>query len=175
VTSLQRLFLVFGLSFPVILVMAIVPTFQPAESLPDIRNVVTPTPSRPIPTPTPTSGPTEVELKIEGIERRLDDIQALVEVQSSTYDATVTRVESNFNLLLAILAIASLLTAILGFGFVRIWIRSLVEDQLKQITSREISHLIEREVHRLRDEWEPKFVELYEEYQKATKGGHHER
>jgi hypothetical protein len=107
-------------------------------------------------------------LKIQAIERRLDDIQTLVEVQSSANDATVSRMESNFNLLLAILAIASLLAAILGYGIVRVWIRSLVENRLKQITSQEISRLVDEEVSRLRDEWEPKFVELYEEYSRVA-------
>lgn len=128
-------------------------------------------PSTPSPFPTPIPIPTPVPVvpapDINDLEGRLDDLQTLVEVQSSVFDATVSRMESNLNLLLTILAIASLLTAILSLGILRVWIKSLVEDQLKATTEQQVSRAVQKEVARIREEWEPKFTELYEEYRRS--------
>lgn len=139
---------------------------QPAGAWTHYKQVPTLTPVPPAPTPTPLA----VELQVIELERRFDHLESLVQVQSNVYDATVQRMESNLNLLLAILAIASLLAAVLGLGFARIWIRSLVEERLRNTTSQEVSLLVQKEVGLLRDEWEPKFTALYEEYNRLVKG-----
>ena len=119
--------------------------------------------------PTPT--PTNVELmnKMERIEAQIEGHGSLIEVQSSTFEATVSRIESNLNLLLAIIAIASVLIALVGYGVVRMWIGSQVEEQISGITSDEISRLTADELSKMRDEWEPRFQELYEEYQRLVR------
>lgn len=120
--------------------------------------------STPIPL-TPTPSIVDLSNRIDNIERTLGGHEILVEVQSNTFNATVSRMESNLNLLLTIIGIVSILIALLGYGVVRMWIRSQVEQRIKGITSEEISRLSEDEVSRLREEWEPKFRDLYDEYQ----------
>lgn len=164
-SSLKPVFLFVGIALLVILV---VKATSVAHAIgPCTYHAVSPTP--PHPTTTPTIPP-EFDLRVQAIEKRLDDMQMLVEVQSSVNDATVSRMESNLNLLLAILATGSLLAAVLGFAIVRIWIRSLVENQLRQITSQEVARLADAEVRRLREEWDTKFAELYQEYHRVVKG-----
>jgi predicted membrane protein len=109
----------------------------------------------------------ELEQKVGELQRRIDDLGSLVEVQSNSFNATVSRMESNLNLLLIILAVASLLIAILGFGIVRVWIRALVERQLRDITTREASTIVKDEIKKIREEWDPKFAEIYDEYCKS--------
>ena len=125
--------------------------------------------STPVPTavpPTPTTS--SAELRIDALEERIDDLSTLVEVQSSTFDATAARMESNQSQLLAILGVASLVVAVLGLGIVRIWIRNLVEQRLRDVATREFSRQVQAEIDKLRDEWDPKFAELYREYQRVV-------
>ena len=153
------------LGFALVGVLAMAFVTQPAGAWSHYGEAPTPTSIPPPPTQTPLA----VELQVIELERRFDHLGSLVEVQSNVYDATVQRMESNLNLLLAILAVASLLAAVLGFGIARVWIRSLVEKRLRDITSQEISRLVQEEVGRLREEWEPKFAELYEEYSRLMR------
>lgn len=153
------------LGFALVGVLAMAFVTQPAGAWSHYKEAPTPTP---IP-PTPTKTIFAVELQVIELERRFDHLESLVEVQSNVYDATVQRMESNLNLLLAILAVASLLAGVLGLGIARVWIRSLVEERLRDITSQEISRLVQEEVSRLREEWEPKFTELYEEYSRSMR------
>jgi hypothetical protein len=140
------------LGFALVGVLAMASVAQPAGAWSHHKEAPTPTPILPTPTPTPLT----VELQVIELERRFDHLESLVEVQSNVYDATVQRMESNLNLLLAILAVASLLAGVLGLGIARVWIRSLVEERLRHITSQEISRLVQEEMSRLREEWEPK-------------------
>jgi hypothetical protein len=160
-TNHWKTFVVLGFALVGTLAMAFVT--QPAGAWAHYQEVPTPTPIPPSPTQTPLA----VELQVIELERRFDHLESLVEVQSNVYDATVQRMESNLNLLLAILAVGSLLAALLGLGIARVWIRSLVEDRLRDITSQEISRLVQEEVSQTREEWEPKFSELYEEYSRS--------
>lgn len=170
-SSLKRVVLFVEIGIALLVVLAVTATATPTARASGscTYQVVSPTPPHVTTTPTPPIPP-EVSLRLQAIERRLDDMQTLVEVQSSVNDATVSRMESNLNLLLAILAIGSLLAAVLGFAMVRIWIRSLVENQLRQITSQEVSRVANMEMCRLREEWDPKFAELYQEYRRVAKG-----
>jgi hypothetical protein len=155
-----------GLGFVLVGALAMASVAQPTGAWSCYKQAPTPTPVPPTPTQTPLS----VELQVIELERRLDHLESLIQVQSNVYDATVQRMESNLNLLLAILAVASLLAAVLGLGIVRVWIRSLVEERLRNTTSQEVSRLVQKEVSFLREEWEPKFAELYEEYNRLVKG-----
>ncbi len=150
--------------------MAATLVVQPARLPVGCLDVLAATPVQPTSTPPPsipTPTPIDVGPRIDQLEKRLDDLGYVLEVQSNTFDATVSRMESNLNLLLMILAIASLLAAILGFGIVRVWIRSLVENRLKDLTSQEVSRATQEELDRIRKEWDPKFAELYEEYRRS--------
>lgn len=130
------------------------------------------------PTPNPTiAAPTigGVALRIEALEKRIDDLHALVEVQSGVFDATVARMESNQSQLLAIVGVASLLVAVLGLGVVRIWVRNSVEQGLSTVAREEFSRQVEKEIDALREEWEPKFTKLYKEYEKLGGEEHGDR
>jgi hypothetical protein len=166
----RRVFLIVG--FILISFMAATLVAQPARFPVGRLDVLATTSVQPTPTPTPsipTPTPNDFGLRIDQLEKRLDDLGSVVEVQSNSFDATVSRMESNLNLLLTILAIASLLAAILGFGIVRVWVRSLVENRLKDITSQEVSRVTQEELERIRKEWEPQFAELYEEYRRSMR------
>jgi hypothetical protein len=154
-----------GLGFVLVGALAMASVAQPAGAWSHYKQAPTPTPIY----PTPSQTPIAVELRVIELERRVDLLESLLEVQSNVYNATVQRMESNLNLLLAILAIASLLAAILSLGFARVWIKSLVEERLRGTTSQEVSRLVQKEVDSLREEWEPKFTELYDEYSRLVK------
>lgn len=161
--DLWKKYIVLGLALVSVLTMAFVA--QPAGAWSRYTAASASTTIPPTPTPTPLA----VELQVRELERRFDSLESLVEVQTNMYDATVRRMESNLNLLLAILAIASLAAGILGLGIARSWIKFLVEKRLRKITSQEITRLVQEEVSQLREEWEPKFTELYEEYGRLTR------
>lgn len=107
------------------------------------------------------------ENRIEAIEAKLQSLEKNIQTQSEAYSATVTRMEANMNLLLAVMAVASLLVAILGFGFVKIWLRQLVEERVQKALSQEVNELAKNEIDKLRREWDPKFASLYDEYRKT--------
>jgi len=115
------------------------------------------------PTPTPESGDQRFDL----IETRMDALEKFVEVVSLSFNSAIARMESNINLMLGIIAVASVILAILGFGVMRLWIARLVENQVRQTASEEVERVAEAEAKRIRDEWDPKMAEIYEEYRRA--------
>ncbi len=121
------------------------------------------------PTFTPIATPTIVtnDSQIEILEVKVQNLETNVQTQSEAYAATVTRMEANMNVLLAVMAVASLLVAFLGFGVVKIWIRQLVEERIQKALSQEVNELAQKEADRIRAEWDPKFASLYEEYRKT--------
>ena len=60
--------------------------------------------------------------QVDVLEERIHSLEKTIQTQSEAYSTTVTRMEANMNLLLAVIAVASLLVAFLGFGVVKIWI-----------------------------------------------------
>src|SRR5689334_5356951 len=83
---------------------------------------VTPTPVVNPVTPV-TAVPNSSQVNV--LEERINSLEKTIQTQSEAYSTTVTRMEANMNLLLAVIAVASLLVAFLGFGVVKIWIRQL--------------------------------------------------
>ena len=121
----------------------------------------------PVPTPTIVATVMSNGSQFDVLEARIQGLETNAQTQSEAYAATVTRMEANMNFLLAVMAVASLLVAVLGFGFVKIWIRQQVEQKIQSALSREVTELAKQEIDRIRGEWDPKFAELYEEYRKT--------
>jgi len=124
-----------------------------------------------LPTPTFTPEPTQsilvetaVEQRIQLLETRVDSLETFVEIQSNSYSAAISRSESNINVMLAVMAVASVLVAILGFGVVRLWVNRLVEERITKMTSERIQAIVNDEVEKARRNWDHQFAELYEEY-----------
>lgn len=124
----------------------------------------------PTPTPIQTATPS-LDFRVSDLETRCEDMTLLLETQSSAFDAAMRRAESNINLLLAILAVASVVAALAGLLVARVWIRSLVEERVKAATAEEVSRLAQEELDRLKKEWEPKFAQLYADYNRLCSRG----
>jgi hypothetical protein len=126
--------------------------------------------------PTPSRDPasdgavdgTEVLARLEVVEQRVEDSQNLLETQRAVFTATVNRMESNFTLLIAIIAIAGLAVALLGVRLVREMVQRAVESRLSTITEERLTRAIEDEVGRLRSENDGRFAALYDEYRKVV-------
>lgn len=123
-----------------------------------------PTPIMVQPTLFPGVSTESCEYKV--LESRIDSIQDYVNLQSETYSSTISRWESNLNFILVILGAVGLVVALLGFGFVKDLINRSVAERLKEISQTQIEKAIEQEVLAIRNKWDPKFAELYEEYRK---------
>lgn len=121
------------------------------------------TPSPPTATPTPLA-PVPLEERVAILEAQVSQDQSLIAVQSNSFGAAIARVESSANLVLIVLAIAALIAALLGFGIVRGWVSSLVQERLEKISREDLDRTIQAELTKLRLEWDGKFAELYEEY-----------
>jgi len=161
-SNMNKLFSILAIPLVIILILSL--------SLISAKPIRSPTLATSTQTPeSPTSTPTAsvTDNRISSIETRVNSLESFVEIQSRSYDAAVSRMESNLNLLLAILAIASVVVALVGFGAVRLWITYTVQTQLKQATADEVKKVTEAELQRIRSEWEPKFAQLYEEYRKT--------
>lgn len=113
-------------------------------------------------TPLPQSNPSDTAL----LQAKVESLEAALEIQTRAFNAAITRAESNMNLLLAIIAISSAVLALLGFGIVRFWISQSVDQHISKATSTEVRSLVERELARLRADWDPRFAALYEEYKR---------
>jgi hypothetical protein len=158
---MNKLFFVLAILLVTVLILSLSPTFaEPIRSPTSATSTQTPESL----TSTPTASVTDN--RINSLEARVDSLKSFVEIQSRSYDAAVSRMESNLNLLLAILAITSVVVALVWFGSVRLWITNTVQTQLKQATAEEVKKVAEAELQRIRSEWEPKFAQLYEEYHK---------
>jgi hypothetical protein len=105
--------------------------------------------------------------QIDVLEAKIQGLETTIQTQSEAYAATVTRMEANMNFLLAVMGVASLLVAILGFGFVKIWIRQQVEQRVQNALSKEVTQLAKQEIDRIRGDWDPKFAALYDEYRRT--------
>lgn len=114
--------------------------------------------------PTSQAFPSSTDLSL--IQVRVDSIEQALQVQTQAFSAAISRAESNMNLLLAIIAISSVVVALLGFGIVRFWISQGVSQHVSRTTTDEVRALAEQEIHRLRSQWDPKFAELYDEYKR---------
>jgi hypothetical protein len=114
---------------------------------------------------TPTSN--QADQNIQNLEARVNSLEKFIELESNSYSASVSRMESNTNVILVVMAVASIVVAILGFGVVRLWISKMVEDRVTKITSDQVQNATKAEVDRIRKEWDPKFADLYEEYRKS--------
>lgn len=119
--------------------------------------------------PTATQEPVSVEPRVIELERRVEYLELLAEMQSDVYEATVQRMEFYLTLISIAVALIPLLASFLSFFLFRKWVISQVEKELKEITAQEISHLIGNQVDQLRKAWEPKFVELYKEYRRLVR------
>ena len=131
--------------------MAVTVTSEATPGSPDVR-------------PTP-----DLASKIDELESTIRIDQRLMDAQSRAYSATVDRMESNMNMVLTVIGVASILLAVLSFGVIRYWIRSMLEERLKSLAGEELSHVAQEEAAKLRGEWEPKFEELYKEYQRLVR------
>ena len=159
-------------SIPTILFFIASIFIYPSAQIPFTRLIPKPLPTETLAYPYPVSTPTPILFtpspnqtsEIEVTNARLQALEQQLDVQAQLFEATVARMESNTNLLLAIMAIASVLLAVMGFGVVRFWISNTVEGQLRKALSEQMQSLAEREISRLRSEWESKFLALYEEY-----------
>ncbi len=117
----------------------------------------------------PTITPNPFDARLNSLELKAESFDTLIQIQSNSFNSTISRLESNFNLILAIAAISSAVIALLGLGFARIWIRDLIEKQIQDTASDEIARIAQKELERIREEWEPKFASLYEEYRDSIK------
>lgn len=145
-----------------ILAVALVVSFM-GSSVVEKASASTPLPATASVTSVPAT-PIPIEIRLERLQSRVDAFDRMVEIQANSFDSTVARLESNLNLLLAFVAIVSVVIGIIGLGFVRIWIRESVDRQLSGVAQAEIEGALGGELERLRAEWEPKFNALYEEY-----------
>jgi predicted PurR-regulated permease PerM len=100
----------------------------------------------------------------EILNSKIDSLESQITIQSNAYSSAINRWESNMNTILVIIAIATVILAVLGFSLVRFYLRKAVEDNLKGILKENIEKIYEDELNRIRKEWEPKFTKLYEEY-----------
>lgn len=118
---------------------------------------------------TPTSSPTGGHLDDKYFEEKIENLESLVKIQSEAYSATISRWESNLNLILTILGIATAIFTLLGFITFKYWIKNQIIEKYKEVADNELSSLIENEADRIRKEYEPKFAKLYDEYRKIKK------
>ncbi len=125
--------------------------------------------STPAPEVSPTNTPNPFNARVNSLEQQVESFDTLIEIQSNSFNSTISRLESNFNLILAIVAISSTVIALLGLGFARIWVRDLIEKQIQGTASDEITKISQVELERIREEWDPKFASLYEEYRNVIK------
>ena len=77
-------------------------------------------------TPTTTPVPIIINEQPSILEVRIDSLENLIELQSQSYSATVSRWESNLNLILSIIGIASILIAIFGITAFKYWVKSQI-------------------------------------------------
>ncbi|MCW5879222.1 MAG: hypothetical protein KIS80_10195 [Anaerolineales bacterium] len=131
--------------------------------------------SGPTETPVPNpellhgGGVLTLELQLSQQQAEIDHLRELLDLQTSIYEATVNRMESNFNTLIAVLTVGSLVLAILGFGFLNTYLANKLNDLVQNISEEKFKLAFEQLIARYREEWDPKFTELYEEYSKAIK------
>ena len=104
------------------------------------------------------------------LEVRIDSLENLIEIQSQSFNATVSRWESNLNLILSIIGIVSILIAIFGITAFKYWVKNQITEQYKKAVGEELNLLIKKEMDDMRKEWDPKFAALYDEYRKSSKG-----
>jgi hypothetical protein len=126
--------------------------------------------SSPSSTPEPTKVTpfaTETGQNLQILEARIDSLEKFVELQADSYSAAISRTESNINVILIVMSVAAILVTILGYAIVRGWISRTVEERITIITSEHIQNSVKAEVEKVRQEWDPKFAALYEEYRKS--------
>lgn len=122
-----------------------------------------------IPTTLPDSVPCKIPTTedIEILKIRIDGLEQSIQTQTDAYNATISRWESNLNLILVIIAVVGVLIAILSIGVIKEGVNRIVEHQLKQLTKEQIDRITETELKEIRSNYEPKFTALYEEYRKT--------
>lgn len=117
--------------------------------------------------PSPTALPTVVDPEIAVLDARVQGLESAMQVQTAAYSAAVSRMEMNINILLGIIAVASLLAAIVGFGVVRNWIRLQVEEGLQKALTKELDEKVDKAISGMRADWESRIASLYDEYKRA--------
>jgi hypothetical protein len=103
------------------------------------------------------------------LNSRLESLENSQKIESNAFSAAIARSESNMNFLLAIIAISTILLAIIGLSVVKTWIAQSVNQYISKTTSNQMNLLIEKEIQKLRSDWDSKFSELYEEYKRIVK------
>lgn len=127
------------------------------------------------PTPYPTNAPmntneynlssiNDLEERVNNLEGQIGIYSSLIDSQSNIFNASVSRSESNINLLLALMAISSIIFGLIGLGFIKKWVENSVENYINNISEKKLSKLMEYEQLRIRNKWDPKFAKIYDEY-----------
>lgn len=124
-------------------------------------------------TPTPTQTPAIINNDLQDeILKTLDEYlnnssnaEALqiIELQSTIFEATISRIEFYLNILVVSLTILSILLAIFGFGFSKYFIGKKVEEQIEKNISQKIESSVDNKLGTTLNEWDQKFEKLYKE------------
>lgn len=130
---------------------------------------VSPTETTEVVKPTQTPAIINGDDELSAYETKIDSLEYLIQSQTASYNATISRWESNLDLILVGIGIIGVFVALLGFGFVKEFINKTVTNQLKNITQEQIDKVISREIIEIRKKYDPMFAELYDEYKKSVK------
>ena len=105
-----------------------------------------------------------LEKRVINLEAQVGTYSSLIDTQNNVFMATTARSESNINLLLGLMAFSSLVFGLIGLGFIKIWVEKSVEKYINSISENKLSELMEKEQFRIRNQWDPKFAKIYNEY-----------
>lgn len=119
---------------------------------------------------TQTPIPSDNEKNDSYLETRINSLESMLKIQSETYSATISRWESNLNLIITMIGIASVLITLLGIITFRYWIKNQINEQYKKISIDELNSLVRKEIDKIREKWDQKFADLYDDYRKIIKG-----
>lgn len=109
-------------------------------------------------------------LSLNEVNSKMYCLENGLEIQNYAYNSAINRWESNMNLILVIIAIATVVLAIFGFGILKFYVKKIIEDSLQKILRENVEQINEEELRKIRKEWDPKFADLYREYQVTVRG-----
>ena len=117
--STSRAHLIFFASFVALLSLVplgMIPTqFRRGE----VQTAEPPTAAAP-PTTAPVDNPHAASTNIEVLNEKVNGLERDLQLQTDMYSASVARMESNMNVFIGVMTVASILLAVLGFGVVRV-------------------------------------------------------
>lgn len=120
----------------------------------------------PLSSPTPQVQP----IPTDSPQAAVGDLSPLLDQQERIFSATVARMEWLFNVLVATIAIAGLLTALLGTSLMSRGIERAVDTWLDRNASTAFEKRLDTALSKLEKRYDDKFAELYKRIDNAFSG-----